>query len=469
MENKKILIIDDDINLNLVLKKYFDECGITSYTYSTPPDLEKVLKEINPFAVLLDILLPEVSGIDLLEQIKKIKPNLPVIIMTGYADNEKSLMSLRGGAYAFLTKPFTRHEELYHIINNAIIYYSEFLKTSELTQEVNKQRENEKLNLIELDFLKSLHHMIGETEDPTFVMKKFYNLLKTFISFDLFATMMAKDDEIVIQIFPNIKTNKRLLDFISKAFSEKIAGLSSVEAQTKVIMDSNEAASYSDKKDFTYIISDLSTKNRVYGYAGLFRVSAFTLDEQAIFNRFCSHISLTLEKIRLFSEIKAFSMHDGLTGIYNHAFIIKALEEEIERSTRYGSQLSITLFDIDDFKKVNDTWGHLAGDYVLKRAAEILKNGLRIIDMVGRYGGEEFLVIMPETLFEQGIKVSERLRKDIENESFVYEDKNIKITVSGGVVPFSHGIDAKEIIKLVDENMYKAKNTGKNRVYYEKY
>ncbi|MCX5812150.1 MAG: diguanylate cyclase [Proteobacteria bacterium] len=468
MENKRILIIDDDTNLNLVLKKYFNEFGVISYTYSVPPDLEKELKEINPHAVLLDIYLPKTSGIDLLEQIKKLKPNLPVIIMTGHADNEKHLESLRRGAYAFLTKPFASYEELYHIVNNAINYYSEFLKTFELTQEVSKQRENEKLNLVELEFLKGLHHMIGETEDPIFVMKNFFALIKTFISFDIFATLMQKDDEIVIQIFPNIKTNKKLLDFVSNALSEKVTDLSSVETQTKVIIDIDEAVPHSDEKDFTYIISDLSTKKRVYGYAGLFRSSSFTLDEQVIFNRFCSHISLTHEKIRLFSEIKALSMHDGLTGVYNHAYIIKALEEEIERSTRYGSKLTIALFDIDDFKKVNDTCGHLAGDYALKRIAEILKDGLRIIDMVGRYGGDEFLVILPETFLEQGAKVCERLIKDIESESFVYENKSIKITASGGIAPFSHRIDVKKFIKLADENMYKAKNTGKNRVYYDK-
>jgi two-component system, cell cycle response regulator len=468
MKNKRILIIDDDKNLNLVLKKYFSEYGVTSFTYSMPPDLEKELKEINPYAVLLDIILPKTSGIDLLEQIKKLRPNLPVIMMTGYADNEKNLESLRRGAYAFLTKPFDSLEELYHIVNNAIIYYSEFLKTSALTEEVNKQRENEKLNLIELDFLKSLHHMIGETEDPAFVMKNFFALIKESISFDIFATLMQKDDAIVMQIFPNIETNKKLLDFVSNAFSDKIIDLSSAETKTEVIMDIDESFLQSDKKDFTYIISDLSTKNRIYGFAGLFRVSSFTLDEQAVFNRFCSHISLTLEKIRLFNEIKDLSIYDGLTGVYNHAFIIKALEEEIERSTRYGSQLTIVLFDIDDFKKVNDTCGHLAGDYVLRRVAEILKDGLRIIDMVGRYGGEEFLVIMPETFLEQGAKVSERLRKDIENESFVYENKSMKITVSGGAALFSNGIDAKKIIKIADENMYKAKNAGKNRVYYDK-
>ena len=469
MENKRILIIDDDNDLNLVLKKFFNEYGVTSYTYSEPPDLEKELREINPYAVLLDIFLPNTSGIDLLEQIKKIRPNLPVIMMTGRADNEKNLESLRKGAYAFLTKPFNSYEQLYYTVNNAMIYYHEFLKTSALTQEVSKQRENEKLNLVELEFLNDLQHMIGEAEDPIFVIKNFFALIKTFISFDIFATLMKKDDEVTIQIFPNIKTNKKLLDFVSNALSEKIADSPSVETQTKVIIDIDESAPHSDKEDFTYIISDLSTRKRVYGYAGIFRVSSFTLDEQVIFNRFCAHVSLALEKIMLFSEIKALSMHDGLTGVYNHAYIIKLLEEEVERSARYGSQLTIGLFDIDDFKKVNDTWGHLTGDYALKRVAEILKNGLRIIDMVGRYGGDEFLVILPETFLEQGTKVSERLIKDIENENFNYENKNIKITVSGGVAAFSHGTDVKKFIKLADESMYKAKNTGKNRIYYDEY
>ncbi|MCX5804561.1 MAG: diguanylate cyclase [Proteobacteria bacterium] len=468
MKNKRILIIDDDDDLNIVLKEYFSDYGVTSYTYSTPPDIEKELKEKNPFAVLLDIRLPKISGIDLLEQIKKLRPNLPVIMMTGYADKEKNLESLRRGAYSFLTKPFNSLEELYHIVNNAIIYYSEFLKASELMQEVNKQRETEKLNLIELDFLKNLHHMIGETEDPVFVMENFYTLIKTFISFDVFASLMQKDDAVVMQISPNIEASKQLLDFVSNTFLKQIIELSSVETRAKVIIDIDKSVPDSDEKDFVYIVSDFSSKNRVYGYAGLFRALPFTSDEQVIFNRFCSHVSLTLEKIRLFNEIKDLSIYDGLTGVYNHAFIVNALEDEIERSTRYGSQLTIALFDIDDFKKVNDTFGHLAGDYVLKRVAEILKNGLRVIDMVGRYGGEEFLVIMPETFLVQGVKVSERLRKDIENENFLYEDKSIKITISGGAAPFSQGLDVNKIITIVDENMYKSKNTGKNRVCYDK-
>jgi diguanylate cyclase (GGDEF)-like protein len=468
MINKQIFIIDDDDDLNAVLKEFFEQRGITSYVYTEPPDLKKELEEKNPHTVLLDIVFKKISGLELLEQIKKLRPNMPVIMMTGFADQEKNLDSLRKGAYAFLAKPFSSFEGLFHTVNNAISYYIEFLRTSELTGEIQKQREIEKLNLIELEFLKTLQHMIGEAEKPASILKNFFGLLKTFIPFDIFATLVQDNDEILIEIFPNVIADKKVVDFVSKTLSERMSNGGSVEKCAKVIMNDEKAAPRSDDGAFNYVISDLSTKSRVYGHAGLFRTSSFNLNEEATFNRFCSHISLALEKIRLFNEIKLLSIHDSLTGVYNHAFIVKALEEEVGRSERYGSHLTALLLDIDDFKRVNDTYGHLAGDFVLKRVAKVLEAGMRNIDIVGRYGGEEFLVILPETVGEQGFAVSERLRSDIETENFVYGDDVIKVTVSGGIACYSHGVDAKEIIKLADDNMYKAKKVGKNRIYYER-
>ncbi len=468
MTNKKIFIIDDDENLTPVLKEFFEKYGITSYVYTEPPDLRKELEQNKPHTILLDIVFKKTSGIKLLEQVKKLRPNMPVIMMTGFADQEKNLDSLRKGAYAFMPKPFSSFESLYHTVNNAINYYMEFLKTSELTGEIQRQREIEKLNLMELEFLKTLQHMIGEAEKPASILKNFFGLLKTFIPFDVFAALVHDNDEIIIEIFPNARAGKKVIDFVSNTLSERISDGGSSETQPKVIMNEEKPARGPDDGDLNYVVSDLSTTSLVYGHAGLFRASPFDENEKATFNRFCSHISLALEKIRLFNEIKLLSIHDSLTGVYNHAFIVKALEEEVGRSERYGSHLTIVLFDIDDFKMVNDTYGHLAGDHVLDRVAKILEARMRNIDIVGRYGGEEFLVILPETVGDQGFNVSERLRKDIEHEDFVYGDDIIKITVSGGVATYRRGIDAKKIIKLADDNLYKAKKIGKNRICYEK-
>jgi diguanylate cyclase (GGDEF)-like protein len=468
MINKKIFIIDDDETLTDVLKDFFEKYGITTYVYTEPPDLNEEIEQKNPHTILLDIIFKKTSGIELLEQIKKMRPNIPVIMMTGFADQEKNLNSLRKGAYAFLSKPFNSFEGLYHTVNNAINYYMEFLKTAELTGEIQRQREIEKLNLMELEFLKTLQHMIGEAEKPASILKNFFGLLKTFIPFDIFAALIQDHGEIIIEIFPNVKAEKKIIDFVSNTLSERMAKGGSIEKHPKVIMNDEENFPGSRPGDFNYIISDLSTKTLVYGHAGLFRALNFSPNEQATFNRFCSHISLALEKINLFNEIKLLSIHDSLTGVYNHAFIVKALEEEVGRSERYGSHLTILLLDIDDFKSVNDTYGHLAGDYVLDRVAKILEAGMRNIDIIGRYGGEEFLVILPETVGDQGFLVSERLRRDIENENFAYGDDLMKVTVSGGIACYGQGTDAKKLIKLADDNLYKAKKIGKNRICYER-
>jgi diguanylate cyclase (GGDEF)-like protein len=214
-------------------------------------------------------------------------------------------------------------------------------------------------------------------------------------------------------------------------------------------------------------VSDLRTTNRLYGYAALYRHESFDEEERSIFSRFCSHIALTLEKISLFEEIRILSRHDGLTGAYNHACIVGELAAEIERSKRYSTPFSVILFDVDDFKTVNDRYGHLVGDQVLKGITRIVKENLRAIDKVGRYGGEEFLVILPETSADKAILVAERLRIAVEKAVIESDNNIIRSTVSGGVVAYASGCQEKDLIKKADDNLYRAKKDGKNRTYYE--
>jgi diguanylate cyclase (GGDEF)-like protein len=142
------------------------------------------------------------------------------------------------------------------------------------------------------------------------------------------------------------------------------------------------------------------------------------------------------------------------------------LEEEIARCVRYGSSLSIIMFDIDDFKEINDAHGHLAGDAALKRVAQVFKAGIRSIDTVGRYGGEEFLVILPETDGDAAKMIADRLRSRAEDDECDYEGKGIRLTISGGVASFREGMDANRLIKTADDHLYRSKREGKNMVSY---
>ncbi len=455
MDNsKRLFIIDDDESVLTVLTSYFEQCGLKVFPFREPPDLEKELKEKEPHALLLDIVLPVVSGVAILEKIKDIKPRMPVIMMTGYTNDERRIESLRKGAYTILTKPFVSFEEVYHVVNNAMDHYIESLRTVELARRVEETQRVEKINIQEIDFLKSLQHMIGEAEDSAFVLKNAYALLKNFLNFEYFGVLLTYGNEVNIQIYPKVGSNKRLAEVITNILLKR---MSQGALNAKIAVNED---------DYQSVMVELSTTNTLYGFAGLFRNSQFQVQEESIFSKFCSHISVTLEKIRLFQEIKTLSIHDGLTGIFNHTYIVNKLNEEIERAKRYRSDLSVMLFDLDNFKDVNDTYGHLAGDAVLQRVAELFTRNLRTIDIVGRYGGEEFLVILPETDLERAYVVGERLRAGIEQEQFIYEDRRIQLTISGGIGLYRQGLIANDLIKIADNNLYQAKREGKNRLYY---
>ena len=151
---------------------------------------------------------------------------------------------------------------------------------------------------------------------------------------------------------------------------------------------------------------------------------------------------------------------DGLTKIGNHRSLIEHLKTEITDAERTGIPLSIAIFDIDNFKKVNDTKGHVIGDQVLFDVAAILKNAVRESDYIGRYGGEEFMAIFRDTGLEIAEKVSERIRQAIEKHGFV---ENLKVTISGGVSQFC-GETMTEFIQSADNKLYFAKKNGKNRI-----
>ncbi len=464
---KRLFIIDDEKPLLAVLQDYLEQCGLRVSTYESMPDLEKELEEKRPHSILLDIGLPGVSGIEILKMIKKIDRRIPVVMMTGYADESERLESLRNGAYALLTKPFNNLEELYHIVNNCMEHFIETLKTEQLTAEVEERYRMEKMNALELDFLKNLQHMIGETEDPVFVLKNAHTLLRNFLDFDFFGTLLVNEDEIAIQIFPGVEDNMMAIRNIASVLLRKIPAKQIEPGKRVVVQGVEQKEVYQDGAYFETVISELSTVNRSYGYSALFREKPFNGTEWSIFNRFCSHITLTLEKIRLFNEIKTLSIHDGLTGVHNHAYIVGELETEVERSRRYNTFFSVILFDIDDFKMINDEYGHLAGDHALRRITQVIKENLRTIDMIGRYGGEEFLVILPETNLNKAVIVAERLRGAVETAGLELEGKHVKVTVSGGIATYTPGFEAKKIIKLADDNLYRAKKDGKNRIHYE--
>jgi diguanylate cyclase (GGDEF)-like protein len=160
------------------------------------------------------------------------------------------------------------------------------------------------------------------------------------------------------------------------------------------------------------------------------------------------------------------SSRDALTGLYNRWYVIEKLESEINRSLRHGSPMSLLMLDIDHFKRINDTWGHAAGDQVLQAVGKLLRDSCRVYDVPGRYGGEEFCVLLPETRLGNTSTVAERIRGRLEATELQCGDARTIVTASIGVA----GLDGEGVlspsalIERADRALYTAKNRGRNRV-----
>ena len=221
------------------------------------------------------------------------------------------------------------------------------------------------------------------------------------------------------------------------------------------------------------MLSDMVIPLRARGrMIGAFRISgrtrhAFEPEDFHILERCADLTAVAVENQRLLQRTRRLSEIDGLTGVTNHRHFVELLRQEVERSSRGGRPLSLVMADIDDFKSINDTHGHPAGDAVLRHVAQVLAGLLRRTDVVARYGGEEFVAMLPEAGPEPAASIAETMRAEVERRSCSSTalERPLAVRISLGVasLPDDAGSVA-ELIAAADRGLYQAKREGKNRV-----
>ncbi|MCF6289486.1 MAG: sensor domain-containing diguanylate cyclase [Desulfobacterales bacterium] len=222
--------------------------------------------------------------------------------------------------------------------------------------------------------------------------------------------------------------------------------------------DKHHTIRYEGMAPHGHIIVPLKVAERVVGVLYLYTGADVKIGEhmKGLLLGIGNQVGIAIENARHYEEIKRLSLHDPLTGVANRRLMEITLEQSVSSAERYEKTLSVAMFDIDFFKKYNDTHGHAAGDELLAKVARILKNQVRESDLVCRYGGEEFLVILLEASARNGCVVAERIREEVETASGV--------TISAGVSAFRAGLSWKELVEEADQALYKAKEHGRNRV-----
>jgi diguanylate cyclase (GGDEF)-like protein len=191
----------------------------------------------------------------------------------------------------------------------------------------------------------------------------------------------------------------------------------------------------------------------------------FTREDQALVEMMLNPLSTAIRTVHMFEDAERLTITDDLTKLYNYRYLMTYLEADVKRCLRYKKKVSLLFIDVDGFKRINDTFGHLVGSQALAEMGQVFRRIVRETDVVGRYGGDEFVIVLPETPLNGAMIIAERIRKKVEECEFVAQNLSIRLTVSLGVANCpKHTLTAEGLIKKADAAMYRAKELSKNSI-----
>jgi diguanylate cyclase (GGDEF)-like protein len=246
--------------------------------------------------------------------------------------------------------------------------------------------------------------------------------------------------------------------------SKEIILVGDIDTHTKPIIRKSQRAFAENYETKNCAIVPLICQNRIVGVLNLSdKIQGNFSDENiALIELFSQLVGASIGNIKLFDKIQRQATTDGLTGLVNHKTFYEILEKELNRSRRYGGQLSLIMIDVDNLKKINDTHGHRAGDKVIREISRRIKDSIRQIDTAARYGGDEFAVILPNTGLSDATIVAQRMVNAVAQTPTTWRKEQIQLSISVGLGQYDADTNPEDITSRSDQALYTAKQAGKN-------
>lgn len=471
---KSLLIVDDDFDTRFILKKILENEGYEISLAQNEVETFEVLSQVPVNLILLDLKLGNTSGFEIC---KKIKNNInfssiPIISITVSRLEEDMIKAIEYGFVDLIGKPFNNK-----ILTTKIASVIRFKEEEEQLRR--SRKELIKLNRYtsiqkdllsqEAEFSRDLNQFLDAESKKEFIKERF----SSFVGARLFTIFSIDENKREFKLF--VSNHEDLpLNLVLPVDRDSIM-YEALRTKKCIFLKNFNKSRYfkSGREKYTTTIVcsvPLVSGHRTIGVLNVndpdsSDIERFDFEGRIV--RTAGHLAVSLHNTILYEKVRDLSMRDSMTGLYNFRHFLESLRYEMDWVKRHDEHLSCIMLDIDNFKSVNDNYGHQVGDLVLKELARSVSISVRSSDIPARYGGDEFVIILPRTDKTLALKLAHRLMRLFSGKEIriSIEDQSVRVTLSIGIAEFpSDTEDMDELMKMADEALYRAKSTGKNKV-----
>ena len=475
---QKVLIADDSPLVLRMIEKIVTGAGFEAVT--ARDGLEAVEKAFTEDIdlVVLDVGMPRMNGYQACRLLKgeEATRDIPVVILTSRNQASDRFWGLETGADYYLTKD-AEPVRILELIKNVLADARQRPRaererprsSQDILSRVNEMLDRKLYEAIVLSEIGRVARSVLELDETfTSVM----GVVARVVDFSVGALAFVDGEEAELLIAQQHAVSQAVVDDAKARLLEAIAsewkGPPLKQIRARSFQPRLPASGPEEISLGGFVSVPILTGGSLSGLLGVggrsvLRMSA---EDQALLEKVANQAHIVTENSRLVQRLKHLAGHDGLTELFNHRQTREQLQREFERVSRYAGSLSLLMIDIDHFKQVNDGHGHPAGDQVLREVARVVKEAVRAVDIVGRYGGEEFVAILPQTDVEEARLLAERLRKAVEALAVPVGNASVHVTISTGIASYpAPNVDTPdELIREADRALYRAKQDGRNRV-----